>query len=404
MKNVTLWYSTSSDGTNYGTWQKFGTESISPAFEDFVFDFPEGNGLYYQFYTRATDHIGNWESAPTANDTWVYREPIDQSAPTSSLNTISLYWCTSTSITVTAMAQDTGGSGLTNVTLWYRHSPDNSTWSSYNSFDVDTAEPWEWAFTLSEGDGYYEFYTIGIDNSKNLESAPLTPDTACGYDTISPAISCSHPSTVTTGSVFMISATITDNVAVSEVDMIYWFGTDNATTVPMPLISGNTYEFSLNIPSNSLEPLHYQICAVDHLGNGFTTPTADVTINDDDSPSANAGVDRTVDVNKTAPLSGSVSTDNIGIVNYTWTFDYNGSLVTLYEASPEFFFDIVGNYTITLNVTDAAGNWDTDSVVIRVIPETEQAPTPGFGLCVMLLATIIALIVTSTSRRRKNEG
>ena len=231
----------------------------------------------------------------------------------------------------------------------------------------------------------------------------MTPDTACGYDTTSPAISCSCPSTVTTGGVFTISATITDNVAVSEVDMIYWFGTDNAISTPMLLISENTYELSLNIPSNSLEPLHYQIYAADHLDNGLTTPTADVTVNDDDSPSANAGLDRTVDVNKTFTLSGSVSTDNIEIVNYTWTLDYNGSIVTIYGVSPEFFFGIVGNHTIMLNITDAAGNWDTDSVVIRVIPETEPAPTPGFGLPVVLLATIIALIATTTSRRRQIE-
>ena len=403
VKNVTLWYSSSSDGVNYGPWQEFDIESISPAFEDFEFDFPDGNGLYYQFYTRATDYVDNWESAPVANDTWIYREPIDQSAPESSLNAISPYWCGSIPITVTATALDTGGSGLANVTLWYHYSPNNSTWSSYESFGTDIAEPWEWTFGFLESDGYYEFYTVAIDKDSNIEPAPSVADTTCGRDTTSPTISSSYPSAVTTGDVFTISATITDNVAVSEVHVSYWFGTDNATTSPMILVSGDSYEFSINVPSNSLEYLHYQINAVDHLNNAHSSPTADVAVNDNDSPSANAGVDRTVNINQTIALSGSASTDNIGVVNYTWTFDHNGSAITLYGPSPEFFFDISGNYTITLNITDAAGNWDTDTVVIHVIQDIEPAQTPGFELFTVLLATIIALIVTTISRRRSNE-
>lgn len=72
VKNVTLWYSYSTNGTAYGAWQKFGTESVSPTFADFAFNFPSGNG-YYQFYTRATDFAGNWENAPAGNDTWVLK-------------------------------------------------------------------------------------------------------------------------------------------------------------------------------------------------------------------------------------------------------------------------------------------------------------------------------------------
>ena len=65
-------------------------------------------------------------------------------------------------------------------------------------------------------------------------------------------------------------------------------------------------------------------------------------------------------------FDGSGSTDNIGISNYTWSFTYNSSLTHIYGVSPTFKFWVVGNYTVTLNVTDAAGNWDTDTMLVRV--------------------------------------
>jgi len=42
--------------------------------------------------------------------------------------------------------------------------------------------------------------------------------------------------------------------------------------------------------------------------------------------------------------------------NYTWTFNYNGTGVTLHGAALDFLFEIQGAYTVTLVVTDGAGN------------------------------------------------
>jgi len=77
------------------------------------------------------------------------------------------------------------GSGLVTVELFYRHSTDNSTWSSWISFEVKTQTPWEWSFDFPNGDGYYEFYTVAYDFAQNEEGVAVA-EVICGYDETSP--------------------------------------------------------------------------------------------------------------------------------------------------------------------------------------------------------------------------
>jgi uncharacterized membrane protein len=103
-----------------------------------------------------------------------YKQP-----PTSSVNPIDPYWQVSSSFTVTASASDPDGDAIVEVSLYYRHSTDNSNWEeNWTLFGVDASPPWEWTFTSPRGDGYYEFYTIAKDNAEN-ESAPGTADARC---------------------------------------------------------------------------------------------------------------------------------------------------------------------------------------------------------------------------------
>ncbi|HEX9341046.1 MAG TPA: PKD domain-containing protein [Thermoplasmata archaeon] len=54
-------------------------------------------------------------------------------------------------------------------------------------------------------------------------------------------------------------------------------------------------------------------------------------------PLANAGPDFTVWEDRTATFNGTGSTDDVGIVNYTWTFE-EGSPQSLYGATPTYVF------------------------------------------------------------------
>ena len=132
-----------------------------------------------------------------------------------------------------------------------------------------------------------------------------------------------------------------------------------------------------------------EVFAVPVTGENVTV-TADNRLNctmliivpDTIPPIASAGPDQTVFVGTTVHLNGEGSSDNIGIVGYTWSFGYNGTNITLIGAHVAFEFDSAGTYEITLNVTDAAGNWATDTVWIHVneiIPEFLSGPTATAG-------------------------
>jgi len=86
-------------------------------------------------------------------------------------------------------------------------------------------------------------------------------------------------------------------------------------------------------------------------------------------PVANAGPNQTVDEDTLVSFDGSGSTDDIKIASYTWTF-IDVTPQTLTGVNPNHTFNTPGEYTITLNVTDASGNWDTDTVQITVLDVT----------------------------------
>ena len=85
-------------------------------------------------------------------------------------------------------------------------------------------------------------------------------------------------------------------------------------------------------------------------------------------PVADAGPDQTVYEKTYVTLDASGSTDDVGIVNYTWVFFYGGINRTLSGmVNDSFRFMLPGVYNVTLNVTDVEGNYSADTVVITVV-------------------------------------
>ena len=306
----------------------------------------------------------------------------DFTAPTSSVDMISPYWQGSSPLIITATASD--ANGIANVTLWYEFSTDNGTWPvSWTKFGLDDASPWNWTFNFPDGEGYYKFYSIAIDTANNTEAPPATADASCAYDITPPNITDNSPAAGTTGDSYTFLAVVTDNLNLSEVHVIYWFGSGAEINSTMTHTAADNYVLEINIPLNSLDTLHYRIAAGDEASNWNSTPIKDVQINDNHDPDADAGPDQPVDEGTIVTFNGSGSTDNIGIVNYTWTFNDGVQNVTLYGAAPTQNFTTAGNYTLTLTVEDAAGNNDTDTMIVSVnsviidsdgdgVPDTED--------------------------------
>lgn len=113
----------------------------------------------------------------------------------------------------------------------------------------------------------------------------------------------------------------------------------------------------------------------DPAGN-YATDTVTITVIDLTKPTANAGSDQAVNEDTPVTLDGSASSDNIGITAYTWTFtDIVPRILT--GPKPTYTFNVPGKHTITLNVTDATGNWATDAVDITVLDITKPVTNAG---------------------------
>jgi hypothetical protein len=119
-------------------------------------------------------------------------------------------------------------------------------------------------------------------------------------------------------------------------------------------------------------------------------------------PIADAGPDQSVFVGDLVTFDGSASWDDVQIVNYTWSFWYDGGPIQLYGVSPTFEFWITGVYNVTLTVRDDSN--DTSSAFVRItvevaIPEMPIVLVPVTGmLAVFLLAGI------SRRRERSKRG
>ncbi|MCD6359659.1 MAG: hypothetical protein J7M38_02270, partial [Armatimonadetes bacterium] len=186
--SVELRYRYSPDNGTWSDWRAFGTDNQAPW--EWSFDAPEGDG-FYEFYAIGRDRVTNVERAPDAADA---RCGVDTVAPISSVDQIGSYWQNSVPFTIAATAEDpappngAAPSGLSRVRLFYRYSPDNSTWGPWKPYGVDDGEPWSWSFDAPDGDGYYEFYTVAGDVARNAESPPAAPDARCGVDATPPVI------------------------------------------------------------------------------------------------------------------------------------------------------------------------------------------------------------------------
>jgi len=179
-----------------------------------------------------------------------------------------------------------------------------------------------------------------------------------------------------TGNPFNIIITATDNIGIAGMNVSYTIdGSDSVAA--MTKGEDDIWYHKVSIPADALV-LEYSFLIWDEARNKIQYP-ADGSIarsvKDDDAPVSHAGVNLIVDNGTSVSFNGSASQDNIGVTNYTWSFEYNGKQHELFGAITEFRFGKVGNYTIDLRVFDAAGNNGTDSFILSV--RGEDVPDIG---------------------------
>lgn len=216
----------------------------------------------------------------------------DSEPPISSASTVTPYWHIAGTYDVDWTATD--NENLANISLHYKYSPDNSSWSAWSEWDYDntisgTAASGSFSFTSPNGDGYYEFYTNATDASGNEEAMPASADTPSGLDTNIPtgSISINSGNVWTTSTSVNLDLTYTDSTSgVSQVrysndgvwDTEPW--ESPSATKPWTLTAGDgtkTTYYQVRDEAGLLS-----ITYSDDIGLDSTEPTGSVLVNSGD--------------------------------------------------------------------------------------------------------------------------
>ena len=161
----------------YGT---AGTISYEPAY---------GAG-YYRFFTIARDKSGNTEEMKETEDCITDYNPD---------YVLSSCWAPDEASAATVAvdyATDIGEAGLDHVELWYKFSPDGADWPDEyldSGVSSDAAEG-TLVFEMPDGDGYYRFCTVALNEDLLAEPFPSACDCEVLVDATVPLSAVSGPS------------------------------------------------------------------------------------------------------------------------------------------------------------------------------------------------------------------
>lgn len=114
-------------------------------------------------------------------------------------------------------------------------------------------------------------------------------------------------------------------------------------------------------PIDGIKTVYYQIR--DDVGLVSST-FSDMILLDTTAPTANAGQNRSGNVQANVGFDASNSTDNIGIVSYEWDF---GDGTTGVGKMTSHSYTDPGIYTVTLTVKDVVGHTDADMITLTVL-------------------------------------
>jgi PKD repeat protein len=107
-------------------------------------------------------------------------------------------------------------------------------------------------------------------------------------------------------------------------------------------------------------------------------------------PVANAGQNQYVQVGQSVAFNGSGSTDNNGIASYLWNF---GDGATGTGVTPTHTYTSVGTFTVSLMVTDVAGNSAASSSTVTVQVVIPEFPLAAALLLFVMLTSALASIL-----------
>ena len=301
----------------------------------------------YEYFIWANDSSGN----VAVSDTYSF-VIIDLETPTSAVAPLPI-WKKAVPFAVTATAYD--NTGVANVTLWSRYSSNGTAWTEWTAYGIDEMAPWSWSFTSS--DGYYQFYSIAVDDYGNVEEAPSVADASTGIDTTKPVTTIGLTGTMGGDnwytSVVTVALSATD--ALSGVESM-WYQIDSGLW--------HFYTAPFTVSGDGTHMVRYY--SFDRAGNQEVANSVSFKI-DTTAPTTThtlvgiIGSQGWYITNVTITLSANDVTSG---VNYTKYKLNNGSWI-IYTGS--FVVTTNGNYTLYYCSVDFAGNTEaTKQVAFKI--------------------------------------
>ena len=195
------------------------------------------------------------------------------------------------------------------------------------------------------------------------------------HDETPPELTAIYENTITTGEVFTLTWSASDPAGIHSMWGFHVFGHDHPLEEYTYFLADDilTSRVEIPVPGDSTDPLNIILFAKDAYGNENNTGLIIIPVEDNDPPIAIAGEDMVVKPSDTLRLDASGSSDNVGILNYTWKWivpkQGNWVITTTTEPWIEVNLTVVGDY---LEVPDIAGNTATDFVEVAVVKKAEQ--------------------------------
>ncbi len=227
---------------------------------------------------------------------------------------------------------------------------------------------------------YLEVQDASTNSNLAVASWSFTVDTTVP-DTTPPVITNLQPpdSSTTNDNTPTISADYSDISGIDTSTVLLEVDTIDVTSSATVTASGVTYT-PVAALADAVHTVYLEVGDNTLTGNLATetwTFTVDTFVPDTTPPNASAGADEEVAQGDTVTFDGSGSSDDSGTIdNYTWTFTYDGSGITLYDVGPSFKFEKIGNYEVTLTVKDPSDNSASDDMWVNVT----GVDTDGDGL------------------------
>ncbi len=284
----------------------------------------------------------------------------------------------------TVMASVTAPLGVSYVRLylWFRvPAPMNVTPTQYIIMDPAGGPDYESTFEVPGNASTLNYYIAAYDTQNTANSTDAISRQV--RDNVVPKAVCVPYMDINMGqTVNFNGAESADNIAISNYTWSFTYDGKNVK------IYGKAPGYIFRIPG------HYPgtLVVKDAWGNADSC-LFQVNVTDTEPPVADAGIDMFVTQGNAAYLDGYSSTDNLGIVNYTWTYIQNGTVWTLYGETVSIRFWKPGQYNVTLTVSDEAGNTDSAVVPVQVL----KSPSDGsVSWWIYLLIAIIMIIIIAT--------